>query len=121
VSAANAEPLYRQIVKRLAADIAIGALKPNGQLPTENQLMERFGVSRATVRRAIDDLVRDGLICRHRGRGTFVADTWSQSALPPSGRDQQKYLGVVVSYIGAPRTGALLSGLERGAKSHGFG
>ncbi|HTG53558.1 MAG TPA: FAD-dependent oxidoreductase, partial [Gemmatimonadaceae bacterium] len=49
-----------------------GALATGSQLPTENDLIARFGVSRPTVRRAVQNLVSRGLVEIQRGRGTYV-------------------------------------------------
>ena len=47
--------------------------RPPGELiPSERELSEQFGVSRPTLRAAIEDLARDGLLVRHHGRGTFT-------------------------------------------------
>lgn len=66
-------PLYAQVEAALAADISSGALPPGSQLPPEDGLMERFGVSRTTVRKAIENLVARGEVEIRRGKGTFVA------------------------------------------------
>jgi GntR family transcriptional regulator len=50
----------------------IDSLPPGGIMPSERQLSERFGVSRPTLRAAIDDLTRDDLLTRSHGRGTFT-------------------------------------------------
>lgn len=68
----DATPLYAQIEDALASEIASGAIEAGSQLPTEAGLMERFGVSRITVRQAIQNLVARGLVEIRRGRGTFV-------------------------------------------------
>src|SRR3954453_21110617 len=65
--------LYAQVESVLASEIGRRSMKPGSQLPTEDSLMVRFGVSRATVRRAIQNLVSRGLVEIQRGRGTFVA------------------------------------------------
>lgn len=65
-------PLYAQLEAMLAAEIAEGTLPPGGRLPNEEQLVERYGVSRTTVRQTIQNLVRRGLIEIRRGKGTFV-------------------------------------------------
>lgn len=67
-------PLYTQVEAALAGDIATAALAPGGQLPTEDSLMARFGVSRTTVRKAVERLVGRGLVEIRRGRGTFVTE-----------------------------------------------
>jgi GntR family transcriptional regulator, phosphonate transport system regulatory protein len=66
--------LWRQIVGQIQADIASGACKPGTRLPTEAELSARFGVNRHTVRRALEELSRDGLIRVEQGRGSFVAE-----------------------------------------------
>ena len=65
-------PLYAQAEAVLASDIANGTLPPGSQLPTENDLIERFAISRPTVRKAIQNLVSRGLVEILRGKGTFV-------------------------------------------------
>jgi GntR family transcriptional regulator len=69
----SATPLYAQVEAVLAADIAGGTLTAGSQLPTENSLIERFGVSRPTVRKAVQNLISRGLVEILRGKGTFVA------------------------------------------------
>jgi GntR family transcriptional regulator len=68
-------PLYLQLVERLAAAIAGGRLKEGEALPAERLLAQRLGVSRTTVRRALDELTLRGLVASRHGSGTFVAST----------------------------------------------
>ncbi len=65
--------LYAQVESVLSSEIGSRSLKSGDRLPTEDDLMARFGVSRITVRRAIQNLVSRGLVEIQRGRGTFVA------------------------------------------------
>lgn len=67
-----AATLYATIEETIAAEIAQGEYRPGDQLPTEDALLERFQVSRITVRRAIQNLVSRGLLEIRRGLGTFV-------------------------------------------------
>ena len=64
--------LYARIEEALATEIAQGEYRPGDQLPTEDALLQRFQVSRITVRRAIQNLVSRGLLEIRRGLGTFV-------------------------------------------------
>ena len=73
VSGAQDSLLYSRVETVLASEIADGDLKVGDQLPTEDSLISRFGVSRITVRRAIQNLVSRGLVEIRRGKGTFVA------------------------------------------------
>lgn len=66
--------LWRQIAGTLQANIASGAHKPGTKLPTEAELSAQFGVNRHTVRRALEELSRDGLVRVEQGRGSFVAE-----------------------------------------------
>jgi GntR family transcriptional regulator len=65
--------LYQQIARRLENDIADGRYRDLERLESEHELMRRFAVSRITVRQAVDELVRNGLVVRKQGKGTFVA------------------------------------------------
>ena len=68
-------PLYHQIYILIRDKILSGAY-PNGELiPTEKQLEHTFNVSRITVKRALDELAKEGLVTRQRGRGTMVTYT----------------------------------------------
>ncbi len=66
--------LWRQIARCIEQDIADGALTAGGRLPTEAQMSARFGVNRHTVRRALEELSRAGLVQVEQGRGSFVAE-----------------------------------------------
>jgi GntR family transcriptional regulator len=66
-------PLHHQLKQYLHEQILRGHWKPNDLIPSEQELQEQFGLSRITVRRALSDLVNEGLLVRERGRGTFVA------------------------------------------------
>ena len=67
-------PYHYQLRELLRAEIATGRWKVGDQLPTERELCETFGLSRTTVREAIESLVSEGLLRREKGRGTFVAE-----------------------------------------------
>jgi len=66
-------PLYHQLSELLLGQIVDGQLKPHEAMPAERELIEIFGVSRITVRRALEELERRGYVQREQGRGTFVA------------------------------------------------
>lgn len=66
--------LWRQIGADLERDIAAGTYPPGAQLPTETTLAQHFAVNRHTIRRALDELSRAGLIRVEQGRGSFVAE-----------------------------------------------
>jgi GntR family transcriptional regulator len=75
VSKENPIPLYLQLYETLRAQIGSGELRPGDLVPTEHELMSLYQVSRITVRAALEQLVRDDLIERRRGKGTFVKAT----------------------------------------------
>ena len=66
------EALFRQIADALRAAILSGELTPGTQLPSENELKDRYGTTRVTVRKAIALLKADGLLVSHQGKGAFV-------------------------------------------------
>jgi GntR family transcriptional regulator len=75
-------PLHLQIQRVLRTSIQAGEWEPERPMPTEMALVERFGVSRTTIREALRVLTREGLIVRHRGRGSFVRPASARPAPP---------------------------------------
>ena len=67
-------PLYKQLMLRLKNDITAGVYPAGGRIPSEQVLCDVYGVSRVTVRKALLDLVQEGMLVRRQGKGTFVAD-----------------------------------------------
>lgn len=67
-------PLYHQIYLLLRDQIRRGVLVAGSVFPGEQDLAAMFGVSRITMKRAFKELADDGLVARHRGRGTFVSE-----------------------------------------------
>lgn len=67
-------PLYAQLAESLRARIARERWVPGRRLPSEHELCAAFGVTRPTVRQALDTLLREGRIAKRRGLGTFVAE-----------------------------------------------
>jgi DNA-binding GntR family transcriptional regulator len=68
-------PLYFQVTAQLEAAIDAGDLAPGDRLPNEIVLADTLGLSRPTMRRALEELVDKGLLVRKRGYGTEVAST----------------------------------------------
>lgn len=66
------EPAYKAVSAAIERAILDGALPPGAALPTEHELSERFGVHRSTVREAIRQVEREGLLQRGEGRRLFV-------------------------------------------------
>lgn len=74
ISPAAEGTLYQQIVDRLKREVSEGRLKPGTALPSFRQLAEDLLVSVITVKRAYEELEREGIIFRRQGLGTFVAE-----------------------------------------------
>jgi GntR family transcriptional regulator len=74
ISPAADGALYQQIADQLKREISEGRLKPGATLPSFRTLAEDLLVSVITVKRAYEELEREGIIYRRQGLGTFVAD-----------------------------------------------
>lgn len=68
-------PLYRALREVIVQSIRDGRLRPGDRLPTERDLARRCGVSRITVRAALDGLAKDKLVARRTRIGTIVTET----------------------------------------------
>jgi GntR family transcriptional regulator len=67
-------PLYSRVASSLRSKIFSGQYEPGRRLPSEEGLAEYYRVSRITIRESLAHLEREGLINRHRGKGTFVSE-----------------------------------------------
>ncbi|KQL32746.1 GntR family transcriptional regulator [Bacillus sp. FJAT-25509] len=74
-------PLYHQLMERLKDSIEKGNWTPGDKIPSENQLMVQFSVSRNTAKKAIEELVQEGILYRIQGKGTYVAKPKLQQSL----------------------------------------
>jgi multiple sugar transport system substrate-binding protein len=69
-------PAYYRLKRRLLGDIEAGHYGTDGRLPTEHELCAAYGLSRTPVARALSELAAEGVVVRHRRRGTFVNPGW---------------------------------------------
>jgi len=84
-------PLYYQLKTLLLEEILGGRYGPGDRLPTEHQLCDQYRISRTPVTRALSELAEEGVILRHRRRGTFVNPHWLRR------RPDQPEVRIVVS------------------------
>jgi len=68
-------PLYRKVYEILRKQITDGVYRQGDLLPSENDLCSQFGITRPTVRHALDALYNEGMITRHQGKGSIVQGT----------------------------------------------
>ena len=66
-------PIYKVIENDIKLKINQGELKSGDLVPSENELKDQYNVSRMTVRQALNNLVNDGYLFRHKGKGTFIS------------------------------------------------
>jgi GntR family transcriptional regulator, arabinose operon transcriptional repressor len=114
---------YLDLAQKLMRHIAVACLQPGDRLPTEEDLIREYGLSRVTVRRALSVLEKDGLVLRRRKRGTFVGRAISDST------ELDRLRGKVIVAIPAGENAGdhvdyallnLLRGLERFLADRGF-
>jgi len=78
-------PIYLQLAQQIGSEIRAG-YQPGELLPSEGKLTERFGVNRHTLRRALEELIRNGVIERKKGVGSYVLDSSIEYPLQPRSR-----------------------------------
>ena len=91
------QPLYDQLFDLLKEKIE-NEMEPNSMLPSERELSDQYGLSRTTVRLALQELERIGYIYRQQGKGTYISklsDDATNLATAYSFTDQMKAMGKV--------------------------
>ncbi|AEJ40097.1 AraR protein [Sulfobacillus acidophilus TPY] len=109
-------PQYITIANELRQIILQGG-QAGEQIPTESDLMTRYGVSRHTVRQALNQLVHENLLVRVPGRGTFVAEPPPSIPAPTA---TQNLVAVIMTYISDYIFPSIIRGIERQLREHGF-
>ncbi|MFN4143228.1 histidine utilization repressor [Aestuariivirga sp.] len=77
----DAQPLYARVKDHIRENIRAGTWEPGRRVPSENELVESFGISRMTANRALRELSAEGLLSRVPGVGTFVKEPTAFSSL----------------------------------------
>ena len=83
---------YESVADDIRKKIAAGEYGPNDQLPTTPELCDLYDVSKITIKKAMDELVQQGLIARRRGSGTYVKRVPQPEAQSPSGWDMSSQM-----------------------------
>ena len=97
---------YERIVSWVQEEIANGSLHRGDKLPSENDLMERFGVSRQTVRRAMEELASSGVAEGRRGSGTYVTVNTRRYA------GKEIRIAVMLTYVDTYIFPSIIKGIE---------
>ncbi|RGY97709.1 GntR family transcriptional regulator [Clostridium sp. AM58-1XD] len=104
---------YSVLTEYLRNEILSGSIKPGDRIWSENKLVEMFGVSRHTVRRALEILERDGYVEAIHGKGTFCSDRLIHMK-------KTKNIGVITTYISDYIFPRLIQGMDRVFSENGY-
>lgn len=93
---------YEKIITWIQEELQSGQISPGEKLPSEQELSERFQVSRQTVRRALEELVKEGLVESRRGSGSYLSETAGEAFGANRVRkpeQEEKRIAVMLTYI----------------------
>lgn len=106
-------PMYAQIRDYLLDGIEGGIWKGDQKLPSENELAEQFQVSRITIKKAMDQLAREGVVYRIQGKGSFVSkDGKPQIYASPTLTNRKAFVSLIMPRVINPFTSGILKGVE---------
>ncbi|CAN7555146.1 GntR family transcriptional regulator [Paenibacillus sp. LjRoot153] len=107
-------PKYQQLKQEILSWLHTGRLKPNDQMPSENEIAEQFLMSRQTVRQTFGELEKEGWLYRMQGKGTFVSTPQTQKS-----RDVQT-IGILTTYISDYIFPHIVRGAEATLRARGY-
>lgn len=107
-------PKYLQLKQEILSWLHTGKLKPNDQMPSENEIAEQFQMSRQTVRQTFGELEQEGWLYRMQGKGTFVSTPQTQKS-----RDVQT-IGILTTYISDYIFPHIVRGAESALRARGY-
>jgi DNA-binding LacI/PurR family transcriptional regulator len=108
----DSSPQYIQIADHLRDQIQSGQILVGQKIPNEMEIASQYGVSRGTVRQALDLLVKEGLLERFPGKGTFVIEQTEE--------DCAKRIGVIVPFLRDDLSARFLRGMESILREHQY-
>jgi GntR family transcriptional regulator of arabinose operon len=126
----NKVPLYKQIYQSIKDQIISGELRPKDRVPSEQEFMDEFMVSKITVKNALAVLVDEGLVTRIQGKGTFVSsdpasvtvETTSRSIplAPTLHNHNYNYIGLIIPTMKTKVIQRLVDYVEYYVKEAGY-
>ena len=107
-------PKYLQLKQEIFSWLHSGRLKPDDQMPSENEIAEQFQMSRQTVRQTFGELEQEGWLFRIQGKGTFVSNPQAQKA------QAVQTIGVLTTYISDYIFPHIVRGVEAALRDKGY-
>lgn len=109
------------IVKWTIEQITTGAVQPGKKFYSENMLCEIFGVSRQTVRRALEEIEQMGYVTRIKGSGTYISENQPTNPPKPIAKHTlSKTVGIITTYLDAYIFPSIIQGIETVLTDSGF-
>ena len=118
----SATSIRLQLSQILRTEIRQGRFPPGSRIPSERDLAERYGISRASVREAITELIEAGILFRTVGKGTFVASELPATPAPVAVKDRGISFAINEGVFNFVQTGynRILAGVEAVCREAGF-
>lgn len=104
---------YNALADFLREEILMGSIRPGEKIPSENELAEKFSMSRHTVRKAISMLVNEGYLSARHGQGTYCVDR-------RAGRVRSGNIGVITTYISEYIFPRIIQGIDKVLSGNGY-
>ena len=117
INLSDPNPLYQQIERALKTKIEKGELKPGDQLGSQQELAIEYNVSLITVKKALANLIKQGVLYSRVGKGTFVAE---KSKAKKIGNANNKTIGLVLNDINHSYFSMIVHSIEERAYELGF-
>lgn len=106
-------PKYVQLKQEICSWLESGEIKANAQLPSENEIAARFGMSRQTVRQTLGEMEKEGLLYRLQGKGTFASP-------PKAAEPDRKTIGMLTTHISDYIFPHIVRGAEAELRGQGY-
>ncbi|MFC0214624.1 GntR family transcriptional regulator [Paenibacillus chartarius] len=113
-------PKHIRLKQEIKSWIDNGTLRSGDLLPSENDIAQRFQMSRQTVRQALGALEQEGLLSRQQGKGTYVSESFTPAQTAEAEFTEPKTIGVLTTYISDYIFPHIVRGIESELRRHGY-